>query len=233
MSAGEDENPFLKSFKDPQAVANYLSGPPLFVPGFEALHRMTNVLLAERVPETGRILVLGAGGGIELRAMASFARGWTFEGVDPAGEMLTLAEKTLDEHADRAALVEGYIDDASEGPFDGAVCLLTLHFLEKEERLRTLKEIHRRLKPGAPFIAAHTCLPEDADARTLWLDRYAAYALASGAPMEMVTKAREAVGKMACLYPGEVDMALMSEAGFSDADMFFAAITWRGWISYA
>ena len=124
-------------------------------------------------------------------------------------------------------------DDASNGPFDGAVCLLTLHFLEKNERLRTLKEIHRRLKPGAPFIAAHTCLPENPDARTLWLDRYAANALASGAPVEMVTKAREAVGKMSCLYPNEVDMALIAEAGFETVELFYAALTWRGWISYA
>lgn len=233
MNSNEEENPFLKSFKDPQAVANYLSGPPLFVPGFDALHRMTNILLAERVPENGRILVLGAGGGIELRAMANFASGWTFEGVDPADEMLSLARTTLGEHAERADLVEGYIDDASNGPFDGAVCLLTLHFLEKNERLRTLKEIHRRLKPGAPFIAAHTCLPENPDARTLWLDRYAANALASGAPVEMVTKAREAVGKMSCLYPNEVDMALIAEAGFETVELFYAALTWRGWISYA
>ena len=233
MSAADEENPFLKSFKDPQAVANYLSGPPLFVPGFEALHRMTNVLLAERVPENGRVMVLGAGGGIELRAMAEFAGGWTFEGVDPAGEMLALARVTMGEHANRAELVEGYIGDASEGPFDAAVCLLTLHFLETEERLRTLKEIHRRLKPGAPFIAAHTCLPTDLNARTLWLDRYAAYARAAGAPSEMVAKAREAVGDMSSLYPDNVDAALISEAGFSSVEMFFAALTWRGWISHA
>jgi tRNA (cmo5U34)-methyltransferase len=39
----------------------YAEGPPRQVPGFEGLHRMTAMLLAERVPAEGRVLVLGAG----------------------------------------------------------------------------------------------------------------------------------------------------------------------------
>ena len=58
----DTENPFLASFSDPEKVANYQSGPKLFTPGLEDLHRMTTILLSERVPDDGRILVLGAGG---------------------------------------------------------------------------------------------------------------------------------------------------------------------------
>jgi len=53
------------------------------------------------------------------------------------------------------SLTQGYIDEAPIGPFDGATCLLTLHFLSREERLRTLQEIARRLRPGAPLIVMH------------------------------------------------------------------------------
>ncbi|WP_434803260.1 class I SAM-dependent methyltransferase [Paracidovorax avenae] len=52
-------------------------------------------------------------------------------------------------------LHEGYIDSAPEGPFDGATCLLTLHFLPTAERLRTLQQLRARLKPGAPLVVAH------------------------------------------------------------------------------
>jgi tRNA (cmo5U34)-methyltransferase len=45
-------------------------------------------------------------------------------------------------------LHESYIDSAPTGPFDGAACLLTLHFLPPDERLQTLKRILLRLKPG-------------------------------------------------------------------------------------
>src|SRR5579859_2460839 len=120
------EEPFLKNFSDPEAVARYADGPRRFVPGLDALHRMTGLLLAESAPADARVLVLGAGGGAELQAMAEAHPRWTFTGVDPAAEMLRLAERTIGTNMDRVTLIEGYIDDAPDGPFDAATCLLTL-----------------------------------------------------------------------------------------------------------
>ena len=69
---------------------SYREGPPRQVPGFASLHRMTTMLLAEAVPGEGRILVLGAGGGLELQAMAQAQPGWRFVGVDPDADMLAI-----------------------------------------------------------------------------------------------------------------------------------------------
>ncbi len=68
--------------------------------------------------------------------------------------MLAVAAATLGPLTSRTNLHAGYIDSAPEGPFDAATCLLTLHFIALEERRRTLKEVRRRLKPGAPFVVA-------------------------------------------------------------------------------
>ena len=108
--------------------------------------------------------------------------------------MLKLAARTLGSLASRARLHQGYIDDAPEGPFDAAACLLTLHFLDTAERLRTLSEIRRRLKPGAPFVAAHSSFPQDEGERAQWLSRYAAFAIASGAdPVQAEAHARRSM----------------------------------------
>src|SRR5689334_14020915 len=40
--------------------ASYAEGPPRQVPGYSSLHRMVSLLLAERTPPDGRVLVLGA-----------------------------------------------------------------------------------------------------------------------------------------------------------------------------
>ncbi|KAG7351534.1 type 12 methyltransferase [Nitzschia inconspicua] len=52
---------------------------------------------------------------------------------------------------------QGYVTDptAPKGPFDGATCLLTLHFLPKPERLATLRAIYQSLNHGAPLIVVH------------------------------------------------------------------------------
>ncbi|AGH48791.1 methyltransferase type 12 [Sphingomonas sp. MM-1] len=223
---------FLDAFRDPQAIAHYAEGPRRFVPGIDALHRMTALLLAESAPADARVLVLGAGGGLELKVLAEAQPGWTFVGVDPAGPMLDLAVQTLGPLADRVQWVEGYIDDAPAGPFDAATCLLTLHFLDAPERLRTVAEIHRRLKPGAPFVAAHGSFPQDAT-RSTWLERYAAYAVASGADPQQAGQAKAAVAANLSLLDPERDEAILKEAGFADAALFYAAFTWRGWIGHA
>ena len=231
--SGDPVDALMRPFSDPEAVARYTDGPPRFVPGFSDLHRMAGVLLAERVPSDGRLLVVGAGGGLELRAFADAQPGWTFDGVDPAGEMLKLAARTLGPHAGRARLHEGYVDDAPPGPFDGAACLLTLHFLPADERRRTLAEIHRRLRPGAPFVAAHSSFPQHEAERGRWLSRYAAFAVASGADPDLTEGARAAVEAHLNLLDPEMDARIMREAGFSEVTPFYAAFTWRGWVAYA
>ncbi len=222
---------FLKGFSDPDAVARYVDGPRRFVPGIDALHKMVGILLAERVPADGRILVLGAGGGLELRALAEFSPGWRFTGVDPAAAMLDLAEQTAAAAMDRIDLIEGYIDDAPQGPFDGAVCLLTLHFLAPQERQRTLAQIHRRLRPDAPLVVAHGSYPEAG--KDMWLARYAAFAAASGVEKAQAEQARAAVAASVNMLDPAQDEAIFSAAGFRDIAMFYAAFTWRGWVGYA
>src|SRR2546427_721661 len=85
-----NRNPRMSSFSDPQAVARYAEGPLRQVPGFAALQQMSRLLLAERVPAQGRVLVLGAGGGLELKAFAEAQPAWQLLGVDPAAPMLAL-----------------------------------------------------------------------------------------------------------------------------------------------
>ena len=224
---------FLDSFANIEAVRSYTENAPRFVPGFDALHRMTGILLAEKVPPAARILVLGAGGGLELTALAAAYPGWTFTGIDPAQPMLDLAAQVMGAEAQRAELICGYIDDAPDGPFDGAVCLLTLHFLDRDERRRTVAEIHRRLKPGAPFVAAHSSFPQGPGDKELWLSRYAAFAVASGSPPEQAEQARAAVAAAANMLEPQEDEAILRQGGFADAALFYAAFTWRGWIGHA
>lgn len=224
---------FLEMFSDRERIANYAEGPRRFTPGLDAVHRMTALLLAEHAPADAHVLVLGAGGGLELKALADAQPGWRFTGIDPAGPMLDLARATMGAEADRADLIEGYIEVAPTGPFDAATCLLTLHFLDRAERIRTLGEMRRRMKPGAPLVVVHSSFPQEEPARTRWLARYAAFAIESGADPAQVEQARAAVSASLALLSPEEDETCLREAGFRDAELFYAAFTWRGWVANA
>ena len=221
------------SFFNEHAAASYLDGPPRQVPGYAGLLRMTTLLLAERVPVDGRVLVLGAGGGLELKAFADAYADWSFDGVDPSGPMLQLAEKTTAEHAARTRLHEGYIDIAPDGPFDAATCILVFHFMTREERLDALRQLRRRLKPGAPFVLAHISFPQAEPERSRWIARHVAFGAAAGLTPEQMDSARQAIGtRLSILDPAEEE-ALLHDAGFSDITQFYAAFSFRGWVAYA
>lgn len=193
---------------------------------------MAGLLLAERVPTTGRVLVLGAGGGMELRAFADTQPGWQFDGIDPSAEMLDQARLTLGDRADRVTFHQGYIEDAPEGPFDGATCLLTLHFLPKTERLRTVQDLSRRLRPGAPFIVAHHSFPQAEPLRDLWLRRNADLMIAGGIPAAQADKGIATMkDRLPALSPQD-DEGLLAEGGFTDVQLFYAGFTFKGWVCY-
>ena len=229
----EKANPFLEMFKDPEQAARYADGPAKFMPGFSDVHRMAGVLIRERAPRDAHVLVHGAGGGLELEAFARENSGWTFTGVDPAKPMLDEARQRLGLLNSRVSLHHGFIDAAPKGPFDAATSLLTLHFLDAEARRKTVSEITRRLKPGAPFVAAHCSFPQDAAKRDAWLSRYREFAIASGADAEMAETARAAVADSIALFDPDTDETILRDAGLRDVTAFYAAFTWRGWVGYA
>ena len=223
----------MSALFDHTAVPGYAERTARLVPGLADLHKMACVLLAERAPAQARVLVLGAGGGLELKAFAEMQPDWRFDGVDPSGEMLEQARSTLGPLAARVQWHQGYIDSAPPGLFDAATCLLTLHFLPAAERRRTLEAIRSRLKPGAPLVVAHHSFPNHGPEQHQWLLRNAAFAKASGiSPLQAEASISAIKEKLPVLSPRE-DADLLHDAGFSCIEMFYSAFTFKGWISLA
>jgi tRNA (cmo5U34)-methyltransferase len=221
-------NPFANS----AAIAGYARETPLKVPGLADLHRMAMLLLAERAGPAAKILVVGAGGGLELKAMAEARPGWRFVGVDPSAPMLDIARQTAGAFAERIDLLQGIAADAPMGPFDGATCLLVLHFLAAEERLATLKQIRRRLKPGAALVVAHHSRLDGGNIER-WLARSIAFGDRVGHDPARAAASAAVMAERLPLLTIVEDEALLAEAGFTDVSLFYAALSFRGWVAVA
>lgn len=218
---------------DARAASSYAEGPPRQVPGYSSLHRMVSLLLAERTPYDGRVLVLGAGGGQELKAMAEAHPGWTFDGVDPSSDMLRLAVHVAGPNAGRMRFHRGYIDDAPAGPFDAATSILIFHFIPPDQRLETLKQVRLRLRVGAPFVLVHLSFPQTEPERSKWIDRHVAYGLSNGLEPVDAKSARQAISNRLTILSPEDDVAMLRLAGFSNVSLFYAGLSIRGWVAYA
>jgi tRNA (cmo5U34)-methyltransferase len=218
-------------FANPADVAAYAVTTARKVPGLDALHRMVTQLLAEGAPADARILVLGAGGGLELRAMASTCGAWSFTGVDPSPAMLDLAREATSPFADRISLVTGTIEQSPAGPFDGATCLLTLHFLTRSERLLALQGIRSRLNPGARLVVAHHCAPAGNAER--WMARSVAFGQEAGSQGFNVNAMGKTMAARLPLLTPCAEEDLLREAGFADVELFYGALSFRGWVATA
>lgn len=218
-------------FANPSAIASYVEDAPRKVPGLADLHRMMMLLLAEQAPGAAHMLVVGAGGGMETKALAEAQATWRFTGVDPSAAMLDLARQTLMPFADRVELLEGTIDQAPDGPFDGATCILTLHHIDRDERLRTLREIRRRLKSGASLVVAGHAAPGPDPQR--WMTRSVAFGDRAGPDwVNAEATGRMMTERLPLLTPAE-EKDLMCQAGFGDVALFYAAFSFRGWVATA
>jgi tRNA (cmo5U34)-methyltransferase len=222
--------------QNPTLTDNYDRGPRWFIPGYEASHAMAAVLLRDRIGENGRILVVGAGGGIELSAFAREATGWTFTGVDPSAEMLSRAKQKVEEAGaeDRVSLIRGTVDEAPRDTFDAATAFLALHFVPDDgARLRALREIHSRLKPEAPFLMINGCADMESPSFAEVQRLYAAFGRRNGAPEEIIEAALRMQRENVHLLPPEREEALLAEAGFRDTRLFYVGMWVFGWLATA
>lgn len=222
-------------FADPENARNYAeSGPANFVPGFSSMHRTTVQLLTETAGADGNILILGAGGGHELEAFSKARPDWKMIAVDPAPEMLKQAKLKLGEVAERIDWIEGFIQDAPPMQADAATCLLTLHIIPDDEtKLETLKQIRTRMKPGGCFALVDNCIDMAGPDADSLLDRFVEYAVDSGVPREQVGGFRDKLKEAATTRSPEQEEHLLQAAGFTELELYYVGLSWRGWIAKA
>ncbi len=220
-------------FADINNARRYASGSPrAFFPGMSVMHTLTAQLIGESTPTDGSVLVVGAGGGLEIAAWSELEPAWRFIAVEPSPEMIQAGRENLIARSNQVEWVEAYIQDAPEGPFDAATCLLTLHLIPDDgSKLESLREIRKRLKPGGMFAVVDNCFERNDPAVERVLDRFIEHARRSGIVdqelLEMVRQNNKEKGESVCAVR---ELELLEQAGFESIELYFAALSWRGWI---
>ncbi|NJS14104.1 MAG: class I SAM-dependent methyltransferase [Sphingopyxis sp.] len=218
-------------FDDHQAhVARYLEGPPIFMPGYHASHDIAAAVLQQRLGPQPHLLVVGAGGGVELGRFALHLPDSRYTAIDPSAAMIELGRVVTQDVAPPDRIIWNQCDAiaAPPGPFDAATAFLCLVFVPDDGgRLEQLRAIRARLKPGAPFLMMHAASEAAAYERNI--ERFARHAAIRGADRASIEQVVEMNRNQIFVLSDTRERELLTEAGFRVDGLFFKGLWIHGW----
>jgi tRNA (cmo5U34)-methyltransferase len=127
------------------------------------------------------------------------------------------------------------VDDLDDHErFDGATCILVMHFLNDDgAKLALLRSIAQHLQPGAPLVLVDAFGEPGSwefEAACTGLRRYP---LLHGLSADTVATAfSEVILKMFRFVPESRIMELLAEAGFTRAYRFYTGFLYGGWTAF-
>jgi tRNA (cmo5U34)-methyltransferase len=80
-------------------------------------------------------------------------------------------------------------------------------------------------------VVAHHSVPQDPAGKLRWLQRYAAFAEASGVAHADAQRAIDAIAERLPLLAPEQEVA--AAGGFDGVELFYAGFSFKGWVAYA
>ncbi|WP_253298884.1 class I SAM-dependent methyltransferase [Paenibacillus barcinonensis] len=214
---------------DTADLCRYEQSISLKIPGYDHMHHMMEKLLAASITDNNdiHILVTGAGGGKELTLLGASHREWQLTGMDTSIQMLKLAQQKAEEAGitARTILLQGTIENLPEAAlYDGATCMLMLHFIQGMEAKKTfLKHLSQKLKPGAPLIIAAVNADLASPVYPVMMQAWREHMLQAGIFAEEWERFAASLGEQSDPVSGGLMVQLLAECGFSRMTRFFGA----------
>lgn len=121
------------------------------------------------IDEAARILDVGCGTGTLLLSVRRRSKSLLAIGLDGDMNVLGIARSKAHRHVEEIVLVQAFCFDIpfADGAFDRVLSSLMLHHLTRSEKVRTLEEIFRILRPGGELHVADWGRPHNLLMRAL------------------------------------------------------------------
>ncbi len=217
---------------DREYAATYEDRMRQRVPGYELIHDLVPSLLGAALGDAAAsILVVGAGTGTELNALARHGPKWTFTALDSSADMLEVARERM-RHSGYFHRVTFQVGDAveyrGEQPHDAAVAILVAHFLPDDGTKADLfSALASNVRTGAPLV-----LVDLANIMPLLRSAHDEWALANDMCRDEIEKMSERFATEFNPVPDARLRELLSDAGFGAPTPFFRAFSFAGCIAF-
>ena len=222
-----DKNP-------PVTVNQYDASMKNFCGAYEQISVMAQGCLQSVVNKEADLLIVGAGTGAELCQFGQSDNKWKMTGVDPSIEMLSIAKAKVEElNIQNIEWVHGYTSDIEDGKlFDGATCILVMHFLEDDGgKLNLLKDISSKLKVGAPLVIVDAFGDKNSEEYSRLLGSWKQFVVINGVDKQVVEDGfnNQILQRLKFVTEDRLQ-ELFTEAGFSKGVRFYTSFLYGGWM---
>ena len=203
------------------------------IPGYRTLFPMFTAIIEPDLPTAARVLVVGAGTGIELITLKRARPDLRLHGVDPSGQMLELARRRVAQAglASGVSFQLGYASDVPERPlFDAATLINVLHFVPDDgAKPDLLNDIARRLRPGAVFVLFDLHGDPGSEEHERYMSAWRRYWKIRGMTAEEMAAFGERIRDGIHFISAQRAVELALDAGFTDPQRFFKGMLYGGW----
>jgi len=203
------------------------------IPGYRTLFPMFTALIEPDLPRRGRVLVVGAGTGIEIVHLKRARPDLRVHGVDPSDQMLELAERRVAEAGvgDGVTLQLGYAADVPiDPPFDAATLINVLHFVPDDGgKAELLADIARRLRPGGVFVFFDLHGGDTPEEHERYLSAWRRYWKIRDMSREEMRDFNDRICEGIHFSPASRSIELAIAAGFGEPERFYKSLLYGGW----
>lgn len=203
------------------------------IPGYATLFPMVGALIDPDLPPGARVLVVGAGTGIELVTFKRIRPDLRLHGVDPSGQMLELARRRVADAglADGITCQHGYTSDVPSAPrFDAATLINVLHFVPDDgSKAELLSDIAARLEPGGVLVVFDLHGDPGSEEHERYMPAWRRFWEIRGMTEAERFEFEERICQGIHFAPPERVVELARAAGFIEPRRFFKSLLYGGW----
>ncbi len=201
------------------------------IPSFDLLYNSAVSVIEMSVPESPRILDLGAGTGLLSAAVLDRIPNAELLLVDRSERMLAQAVQRFGGQERVSTRVADLGDPLPDGPFDAVMSGLAIHHLTHEGKRDLFERIRGVLRPGGLFVNVEQVLAPTTRLEEMYDRQHETHVQDSGTPADEWAAGRERMKHDICV---DVDSQLgwLREAGFAQVDCLakdWRFATYAGW----